>query len=183
MNMTYSIRKSLLTDIDEIMQIYTHARAEMAKSNPTQWGDNHPSREMIVADVAAGKSYVCVSDTGDSGTAYTAKRIAAVFYFAVEDDPTYAVIDGEWLDGSAPYGVVHRIARAAWAKGAGAFCMEWCFGECANIRVDTHPDNAPMLKILDRLGYSRCGIIRLGLFEEAEMDERVAFQKIENRKL
>jgi len=96
----------------------------------------------------------------------------------VEDDPTYGVIDGAWLEAEGAYGVVHRIARAAHAKGAGAACLAWCFAQCGNVRIDTHRANAAMLALLARQGYTQCGIIRLGLFDEAALDERVAFQKI-----
>jgi DNA ligase (NAD+) len=50
--------------------------------------------------------------------------------------------------------------------------------QCGNIRIDTHKANAPMITLLERLGYTTCGIIRLGRFEDAELDERVAFQKV-----
>jgi len=34
-----------------------------------------------------------------------------------------------------------------------------------------------MHKILQRMGYTRCGVIRLGLFDEPALDERIAYQK------
>lgn len=32
---------------------------------------------------------------------------------------------------------------------------------CAGIRVDTHPGNQPMLKLLGKHGFETCGAIRL----------------------
>jgi hypothetical protein len=130
--------------------------------NPDQWGDVHPPRGLIELDIQAGLSYVCVYD----------EEIAAVFYFNVEIEPTYGRIDGQWLS-DGPYGVVHRIARSRNSSGAGAFCLDWCFGQCRNLRIDTHRDNAPMRKLLDRLGFEYCGIIWI-----ENGDERLAFQKI-----
>jgi len=151
------------------MQIYAEARQVMAETgNGNQWGDKHPPQQLIEADIAAGLSYVCETIDGE---------VVAVFYFDTTPDPTYAEIDGAWKN-DEPYGVVHRIARAkkAQAKGAGAFCLSWCFEQVPNIRIDTHRDNVPMLKLLENLGYEYCGIIWLG--ELGDYGERLAFQKV-----
>jgi len=157
-----TIRKTTLADLDAVMQIYAYARAYMQESgNPNQWFNNHPPQDVIEDDIQAGLSYVCEDDG----------QIAAVFYFNVEDEPTYNNIDGKWLN-TRPYGVVHRIARAPGAKGAGAFCLKWCEAAHPNIRIDTHRDNAAMLRLLDKLGYVYCGIIWL-----ENGDERLAYQR------
>ena len=157
------IRKTVMSDIDVVCGIYEGARAFMRSyGNLDQWKDGNPSREVVERDIRAGKSYVCVVDD----------EIAAVFYYSVERDPTYTKIDGAWLN-DEPYGVLHRIARARDASGAGAFCLNWCFGQCSNLRVDTHRDNAPMRGLLGKLGFVYCGIIWL-----ENGDERLAFQKV-----
>ena len=61
-------------------------------------------------------------------------KIAATFYFAVEADPTYAKINGSWLN-DFPYGVVHRIASDGVTKGAGTFCLNWVMGKINNIKI------------------------------------------------
>ena len=157
-----SIRETTAQDFDAICRIYEDARRFMRESgNPDQWKDAHPAIEVIQRDIEAGKSYV-----------YTLNdEIAAVFFYSTERDPTYSKIDGAWLD-DEPYGVVHRIARARNASGAGGVCLEWCYGQCDNLRIDTHRDNAPMRKLLSKLGFTYCGIIWL---ENGE--ERMAFQK------
>ncbi|MCL2408069.1 MAG: GNAT family N-acetyltransferase [Oscillospiraceae bacterium] len=157
-----TIRKTTLADLDTVCRIYDEGRAIMRRSgNQDQWGNNHPPRTLIEQDIQAGKSYVCVSED----------EILCVFYFNIERDPTYAKIDGAWLNDN-PYGVVHRIARSFQAKGAGAFCLEWCFKQCGNLRLDTHTNNAPMRQLLDKLGFTYCGIIWI-----ENGDERLAFQK------
>ena len=164
-----TIRKTVLTDLPAVMQIFTEARAFMREAgNLKQWPEGWPSQEQIVKDIEAKGSYVCLNEAGE---------IAAVFYFNVEEDPGYAKIDGSWLN-DEPYGVVHRIARSqsvSNTKGAGAFCLEWCFSRHPNIRIDTHKDNAPMLVLLERLGFKKCGVIQLWPGADGE---RVAFQKI-----
>lgn len=160
------IRKSKPTDLPQIEEIYEGARQFMRESgNPTQWKNNHPPQEVVEADIKNGDSYVCVGEDD---------KPIAVFFFTTKPDPTYMEINGAWLN-DEPYGVIHRIARMNVdnAKGAGAFCINWCFGQIPNLRIDTHEDNAPMLSMLARQGFKHCGIIKL---ENGE--DRVALQKI-----
>ena len=161
-----NIRKSTMEDIPAIMGIYQEAREYMKETgNPDQWGDRHPPQELIEKDIHEGKSYVCLDGNKND-------EIVAVFYFNVEEEQDYGKIDGSWLN-DKPYGVIHRIARGKYGKGRGAFCIEWCFSQYPNIRIDTHKDNKIMLELLKKLGYEYCGIIWL----TTTGDERMAFQK------
>ena len=156
-----TIRKTREEDLPKVMQIYDEAKAYMRQTgNPNQWVGGHPAQALIEADIKAGKSYVCEKD----------KEVVAVFYFNIEEDPTYKKIDGAWLN-EKPYAVIHRIARGANGKGSGEFCINWCCKQYLNIRIDTHKDNGPMFALMDKLGFKRCGIIWI-----ASGDERVAFQ-------
>lgn len=157
------IRRTEVGDLGRVMEIYAKARNLMvANGNATQWVDGYPSREVIERDMAKGNSYVCLDD----------EQIVAVFYFGVEADPTYAVIyEGAWLN-EQPYGVVHRMAVDATKKGTATFCMEWCYDQAGNIRVDTHQDNKAMQRVLEKCGYAVCGRIVV-----ANGTSRVAYQK------
>lgn len=159
------IRNSTLTDLPQIQQLYADARRFMMQNaNPDQWGTTYPPEDLILQDIADGKSYVCLD--GDC--------IVGTFYFACEEDPTYETITkGEWMN-AAPYGVVHRITSAVGTHGVATFCLNWCFSQCKNLRIDTHRLNLPMRKTLGKNGFSLCGIIYL-----KNGDERLAFQKIE----
>ena len=159
------IRKTRPEELEEVMEIYAHARRFMAEhGNPNQWKNTNPPVERVKQDIAEGKSHVCVADN----------EILGVSYFAVEDDPTYVKIYGGAWKNSGRYGVVHRIASAGKAKGVGSFCMKWAFEQFPNIKIDTHRDNTVMQKMLKKNGFSYCGIIHL---ENGE--ERMAFQKCE----
>ena len=161
------IRKTTHGDLDSVMKIYAEGREIMLEGkNYHQWPEGYPFREIIEEDISAGFSYVCV-DAGE---------ILAVFHLSPGPDKTYEIIDGAWLD-DKPYGVVHRIARAKTvrAKGAGAFCLNWCYDKLKNIRIDTHADNIPMKKLLEKQGYTYCGIIRIETGAE-----RMAFQRPAN---
>ena len=158
------IRHALITDLGTIMEIYKQAREFMARTgNPTQWGPtNWPPRELIEKDIASGCSYVCEEDD----------QIGAVFCFRTGEDPTYAEIDGKWIDDRS-YGVVHRIASNHKLRGAGRYCIQWCYSQCGHLRMDTHPDNKIMQRLLEEEGFVRCGIIHV----EEDDYPRLAYEK------
>lgn len=158
------IRKTRSDELDAVMEIYARARRFMAEhDNPTQWGNNKPSREQVKQDILLGKSYVCVEEG----------QLAAVFYFAQETDQTYVKIyEGQWLNDEA-YSVVHRIASSGTVKGAGSFCMNWACEQSQNVKIDTHKDNYVMQGMLKKNGFQHCGTIYL---EDGE--PRLAFQKV-----
>ena len=69
--------------------------------------------------------------------------------------------------------MVHRVASAGIAKGAGSFCMNWASKQCENLKIDTHKDNYVMQNMLKKCGFVHCGTIYL---EDGE--PRLAFQKV-----
>ncbi|MBP3241943.1 MAG: GNAT family N-acetyltransferase [Oribacterium sp.] len=150
------IRKSNETDFKRIMEIYEYARGFMAKTgNPNQWGPtNWPPEALIHDDISNGNSYVCTNEDG---------RVLGTFFFEYGQDiePTYRDInDGEWSQNEA-YGVVHRIASDGSVKGIGQYCLDWAYEQAGNLRIDTHPDNVVMQKLLEKLGFKKCGIIHV----------------------
>lgn len=157
------IRRTLLNDIEAILKIYEQARVFMREhGNPNQWNKGYPDGATIERDIAQDNSYVCV----DGG------EIVGTFMFVKGEDPTYLnIYQGNWIN-DTPYGVVHRIASAVGKRGVATFCLNWCFQQCGNIRIDTHGDNYPMKNLLNKIGYTECGIIYL-----MDGDERIAFQK------
>ena len=158
-----TIRQAQMRDLDRILQIYADARAFMrANGNPDQWGENYPPETMIREDVATGNSYVCADG----------EEILGVFYYGEGEDPTYTVIeDGAWLN-DEPYGVIHRIAVAARGRGVAAACFDFGVAQCGNLKIDTHADNLPMQKSLEKNGFVRCGTIYV-----ADGSARIAYQK------
>lgn len=126
------------------------------------------------------ESYMMLDALADlERNAEEAAGLKAVFYFALEDDPTYQEIDGAWKS-DEPYGVVHRIGVAKRDCGVGSFCMEWAQSKAKSaeakggIRIDTHKDNAPMRAMLEKLGYEECGTI---ICEDGT--PRIAYQRVE----
>lgn len=147
------IRRAEKEDLTRIMDLYAAAREFMAAhGNPHQWGDtNWPPETLIADDIRRGCSYVCENE----------EKVAGVFYFAYGRDiePTYRKIeDGAWMS-DEPYGVIHRIATDSSTAGVGTFCFEWALSQCDHMRVDTHTDNIPMQRLLEKLGFEKRGII------------------------
>ncbi len=161
------IRRSTINDIDEIMKIYEDAKKFMKESgNPNQWKSAYPERALIERDIENNTSFVCLDED----------EIVGTFMYLEGEEPTYKEIyEGQWLN-DEPYGVVHRIASKAGRKGAASFCLNWCFDKCRNMKIDTHRDNTPMHNLLNKLGFTRCGIIYL-----VNGDERIAYQKTEGK--
>ncbi len=160
-----TIRKATAADIEHILAIYESARRFMRTTgNMTQWTGGYPSRAIVEADISKQALHVCEEDG----------FLLGVFYYAVEEDPTYGTVyGGAWLN-DRPYAVIHRIAVAEAARGRGVagFIFNACFARCPNLKIDTHRDNIPMQRALEKNGFRRCGIIHL-----LSGDERVAFQR------
>lgn len=162
------IRHATYDDVPRMMAIYAHARQFMAEhGNPRQWGaTNWPPEALIRADIATGNSYVCINNNAVVGTFF--------FQHGQDVEPTYRHIqDGAWLN-DGPYGVIHRIASDGSVKGVGRFCIEWALQQCGHLRIDTHGDNKVMQNLLDKCGFTRCGII----YVEEDNDPRFAYEKI-----
>lgn len=165
MGMDRTIRTASESDIPGIMTVISAAREMMRRSgNPFQWPEGYPSREMIGRDIASGAGRV-LEDDG---------VIVGYFAFIPSPEPAYSVIDeGEWLDDSLPYHVIHRMASVPDVHGVFRSIMDWCLARERNIRIDTHRDNRVMQHCLRRAGFTYCGIIHL-----ANGEERLAYQHI-----
>ena len=157
------IRKTVIADLNTVMEIYEHARRYMKDNkNPNQWINGYPSIELIRNDISEQSSYVCIQDD----------QIVGVFRFTLGTDPTYIKIyEGNWLN-EEPYVVVHRIASVSHKRGVASCCLNWCLAKGRNLRIDTHRDNFIMQNLLKKNGFSECGIIYL-----EDGAERIAYQK------
>ncbi len=159
------IRKTEITDIDRVLDIYEDGRQYMRKNgNLEQWNNNYPSREVIEEDISNGWSYVVIDEQTN--------EIIAVFAYIPGPDVTYGKIyEGSWPN-NKDYYVIHRIAVSVHRKGVASFVYDYCLRNSNVIRIDTHRDNIPMQNSLIKNGFSYCGIIHL-----LNGDERLAYQK------
>lgn len=165
----YTIRKSTTADIDSIMLLAKAARQIMKDNgNPTQWTNNHPSRETIKDDVQHADSYVICKAKGE---------IVGTFVFKQGPDPSYAKIyEGKWIDDIHPYHVIHRVMSMPDAHGIFAAIMDYCYKHADNLRIDTHRNNSIMQHLIKKYGFHYCGIVHI---IDLDTDfERLAYQKI-----
>lgn len=143
------IRRTRPEDLDDILAVYAHGREIMKRTgNVTQWGDSRPPLSSILGDIENGNSYA-VTENG---------KIHAVFAFLMGPDPTYDVIDGAWLNDNE-YAVIHRIASDECVKGVLRAAVDHAARYCDDIRIDTHRDNVIMRHLIEKLGFTECGII------------------------
>ena len=167
-------RGAVRGDLPQILQIYAHAREAMAASgNPTQWGNEFPRESMIEDDIANQRTMLLV-DTYRLFVDVVNGQLLGVFAFILGVDPTYQVIeDGAWLNDTLPYGTIHRLASSGKSKGVASAVIEWCLEHCQSLRADTHADNQIMQHLLEKNGFTRCGIIHV-----ADGTPRIAYQKL-----
>ena len=146
------VRDAAAADFERIMEIYRYAQEFMIRSgNPTQWARRYPDADLIRSDI---RQNVCkVIMDGDT--------IHGVFALFAGEEPTYAQIeDGSWLN-DAPYLTIHRIAGDGQAHGLFACAADYCKRICSNVRVDTHADNLIMQGLIQKNGFTRCGVIHV----------------------
>lgn len=158
-----TVRRSTISDLAEMERIYAYAREQMKKNgNPNQWGDNMPLTEWLIKDIDESVSYVIEEDG----------RICGTFMFFIGEDPDYGVIeDGQWLNDER-YGVIHRIASDGTKKGVLEKALAYCSSVITNLRIDTHHDNHIMQHLLDKNGFTQCGIIYV-----EDGSPRIAYQR------
>jgi len=159
------IREASYDDIEDILKVMDAARGIMrASGNFHQWGDSYPGADAIRGDILRDGGFV-IEDDGN---------IVGYFAFLPSPEPTYFEIeDGAWLEDSSAYHVIHRIASFPDAHGIFGDMLEWCSRRERNIRIDTHRDNMIMQHLIEKHGFTYCGIIHL-----ASGDERLAYQRI-----
>lgn len=149
------LRKALYAEQPVIWEILQQAIEQRKKDGSEQWQNGYPNEQTVYDDIANGYAYVLMEN--DAVIAYAA-IIAGV-------EPAYTDIIGKWLtDGG--YIAIHRVAthNAVKGRGVASILFKMIEGLCIeagvySIKVDTNFDNIPMLKILDRLGYTYCGEI------------------------
>lgn len=166
--MSYTFRKTTSQDLNTIWEIIRFAKESRRLDGSNQWQDGYPNKQQIVSDIAQGYGYVLCT------------QHEIMFYAAIifDIEPAYEAIDGQWLT-YQPYCVIHRMAASPTGKGKGLstkmmlevekLCLE---KEIFSIKIDTNFDNAPMLYLIQKLGYKYCGKVYF------RGSERKAYEKI-----
>ena len=163
-------RKSIKSDIKEIINIIEEAQSYFKANGIDQWQNGYPNEESIKNDIESGESYVLLKND----------KIIATAYLSFSGESDYDVIyDGKWIS-QGDYAVVHRVAVSSNIKGHGIagelfkciekICLE---NNIKHIKIDTHRQNKSMQRFLSKNGFKYCGVIYL-----EDNSERIAFEKV-----
>ena len=149
------LRKASFSELPVIWDILKQAIEQRKKDGSEQWQNGYPNQQTVHDDITNGYAYVLADNN----------VIIAYAAIICGIEPAYNDIKGKWLTNDN-YSVIHRVATSNVVKGKGVatnlfksiedLCLEQ---KVYSIKVDTNFDNIPMLKILDKLGYSYCGEI------------------------
>lgn len=151
--MNLSFTQAVLSDTNRIWEIIQQAIERRRKDGSNQWQDGYPNPEVIQKDIERGIGYILKD--GENIIGYTA--------ILMNDEPAYSEIQGKWIT-NADFVVFHRVALADSHLGKGlAQKMFEYIEEFArknkiySVKADTNFDNAAMLRIFEKSGYTYCG--------------------------
>ncbi len=147
------LRKANTSEIPAIWEILQQAIEQRRQDGSQQWQDGYPNPQTVENDINNGYGFVLTEN----------EKIIAYSAIIFDIEPAYTDIEGKWLT-NEDYVVIHRVATSNEVKGKGIATELFKMIEDVakennvfSIKVDTNFDNVPMLKILDRLGYTYCG--------------------------
>ena len=166
------IQHSTLDNVPEIKEIINDAKEYLASLNIDQWQNGYQNAEQIKNDIKNGESYVVLNDEN---------KVMATSMFTSKPEPTYKVIDGNWIiNESKKYGVIHRMAIKKEFRKLGLatilfdeFHQQLIDKNIQSLKIDTHEDNLGMQSLIKKLNYKYCGIIYT-----AYGAKRLAFEKV-----
>ena len=168
------IRPATPADLPALRPVFEAAKGIMrADGNHDQWSaPGFPDDSLLLRDIARGGGFVIESSVMPGLTGHLATpRIVAYFALLPSPEPTYDVIDGAWLT-DEPYGVIHRMASYPEVHGIFSAIIDYAASRFAHLRIDTHRDNRIMQHLIEKHGFTYCGIIWL-----EDGTERLAYER------
>jgi len=142
-----------------ILGIVAGAQAFLRSIGVDQWQAGYPDQQVMLADIRNGTGYVLEDPSG---------ALLGILTIQFDREPAYdRLSEGAWST-PEPYACIHRAAVRADQRGTGAAAAMMEAAERVvvergfrSIRIDTHRDNLPMLGMLAKCGFRRCGVIVL----------------------
>ena len=160
------IRPAIEADLPALRPVFEAAKGIMrSDGNSDQWSaPGFPPDSLILRDIARGGGFVILGEAAES-------QIVAYFALLSSPEPTYDYIEGAWLT-DEPYGVIHRMASYPDVHGIFAAIIDFAETRYAHLRIDTHRDNRIMRHLIEKHGFTYCGIIWL-----EDGTERLAYER------
>ncbi|GAP00193.1 GNAT family N-acetyltransferase [Fructobacillus ficulneus] len=159
------MRRAQARDIDEIVTILQTAKGYLKEQGIDQWQADYPNKESVQADLDAHRGFVLMVDEDVAG-------YAAAFE---GEDPLYtAITEGAWVHSGHEhdYASLHRVAMSDKFRGqrlSARFMtslISYFYAQGArDFRIDTHPGNLPMQKVIANNGFEKRGVVHM---EEAD---------------
>ncbi|MTD41559.1 GNAT family N-acetyltransferase [Erwinia sp. CPCC 100877] len=168
------LKKAELHDLTAIMSIIAEARQLLHDRQVPQWQNGEgPSEAILKKDIQLERCYVLIHEG----------VIAGLGVISFESELPYESLrNGSWQANSFnSYAVLHRVAlgSAFQGKGLAALLMNHLLTAARltkhfDIRIDTHPKNQAMQRLVKNIGFSYQGEILLPVPD----GERLAYQLI-----
>ncbi len=166
--MNIEIKKINPQEIDKVCEILANVIAHMRKIGFTQWDEGYPRRDILEADIARKDLY----------GAYIGDTLAGFTVINNYQDSEYESI--KWLS-EGTFFVIHRLQVDPTFRGQGiAYALMLYAEQLAKshngkaIRLDTRFDNIPAIKLYEKLGYVKRGIVHFPRMMEYEF---ICFEK------
>ncbi len=167
-NSMIDFRPALENEIPLCMAFIDDARAHQREQGFIQWTDTSPNIGHVIDDIRNKRGYFLTENNVPLG----------YFCLSFDGEPVYAGLEGKWLS-DGDYGVIHRLAFGKASRGKGAskdvfrLAEEICIDRGVHsLRIDTHKDNKKMRHIIEREGFTYCGMVCYN------GSPRMAFEKI-----
>lgn len=165
------VRLAQEADLEVIMMIIEHARAFLREQAIPQWqNQTGPKIATIKEDIALSQGYVLVDGTAVIGYAALLNQV---------EDAYTNIIRGAWDETYLEYVSIHRVAILPKRRGQGLsqfFLQKMIEIALAqnyhDIRIDTHPQNIIMQRVISKAGFNYIGHIELDQID----GQRLAFQ-------
>ena len=165
------VRPATKDDLGYVMTCVKRLKREYFEANNIpQWQGDYPAKSDFAADLEAKRLFVM----------YIGECLVGFASVGFEDEPTYSEVEGGSWKENGDYAVVHRFCiNPDWhGMGMGTALMGLADKLCeargvSAVRADTHEQNVGMIRLLEKCGFERRGIIHL-----ANGDPRIAFEKI-----
>ncbi len=153
---SYVLKKAEMDQLSAAMDLISDGKRYLKEQGSDQWQTGYPDETDIREDILRGRGYFVTDGT----------QPLAYLCVDFKGEPAYGQIRGQWLTGSSPYGVIHRLAIRSESRGKGLSREIFSLAEelCRNcgaqsIRVDTDEKNKIMQHILQKNGFVPCGTI------------------------
>ncbi len=168
--MLYYVRKADTNDLKNILIVIQNGRDTLNEAGIPQWRNNDgPNEAVILDDLESEEGYVLIEE----------KQIVGYGTITKAEQKGYdEITNGSWFP-SEKYVSLHRVAihSEVKEKGKGQFFLGHLISFSLNqgykdIRIDTHPMNSRMQKVIQKSGFNYQGDIIL----DVDNGERKAYQ-------